>query len=69
MDDLNAQIGEAAGVLFRALEGNTNWSTVTQLRNRTALSNDLLQRALGWLAREGKIQFEVSGKVVKVMLR
>ncbi len=69
MEDLGAQIGEAAGAVWRALEGSTSWTTVTQLRNRTSLSSDMLQRALGWLAREGKIQFEVSGKVVKVMLR
>ncbi len=69
MDDLSAQIGQAAGVLWRALEGSTSWTTATQLRNRMGLSNDMLQRALGWLAREGKIQFEVSGKVVKVMLK
>ncbi len=69
MEDLSAQIGEAAGVLWHALEGSTSWVTATQLRNRTALSNDMLQRALGWLAREGKIQLELSGKVVKVMLK
>lgn len=69
MDDLSAQIGEAAGAVWRALEGSTSWTTVTQLRNQTSLSNDVLQRALGWLARESKIQFEVSGKVIKVMLR
>jgi hypothetical protein len=69
MDDLGAQIGEAAGAVWRALEGSTSWTTATQLRNRTSLSSDMLQRALGWLAREGKIQFEVSGKVIKVMLK
>ena len=69
MDDLSAQIGEAAGAVWRALEGATSWTTATQLRNRTSLSNDMLQRALGWLAREGKILFAVSGKVVKVMLK
>jgi hypothetical protein len=69
MDDLTAKIGDAAGVLWSALEGSTSWMTITQLRNRTALSNDMLQRAVGWLAREGKLAFEVSGKVVKVMLK
>jgi hypothetical protein len=69
MDDLSAQIGVAAGAVWRALEEATSWTTATRLRNRTSLSNDMLQRALGWLAREGKVQFEVSGKVVKVMLK
>jgi len=69
MDDLSAQIGAAAGTVWRALEGSTGWVTVAQLRNQTALPNDMVQRALGWLAREHKVQFEVSGKVVKVMLR
>jgi hypothetical protein len=69
MDDLSAQIGEAAGLVWRALEGSTSWVTVSQLRNRTAISADMIQRALGWLARESKVQFQVSGKIVKVMLR
>ena len=69
MDDLSAQIGEAAGTVWRALEGSTGWVTAAQLRKQTSLSNDAFQRALGWLARESKVQFEVSGKVVKVMLR
>jgi hypothetical protein len=69
MDDISAQIGEAAGTVWRALEGSTSWTTLTQLRNRAALTNDQLQRALGWLAREGKIQFQVAGRVVKVMIR
>ncbi len=69
MDDLGAEIGQAAGEVWRALEGATGWTTATQIRNRTSLSSDMLQRALGWLAREGKVQFEVSGKVVKVMLK
>jgi hypothetical protein len=69
MDDVSAQIGEAAGAVWRALEGGTSWTTLTQLRNRTALTNDMLQRALGWLSREGKLQYQVAGRVVKVMIR
>jgi hypothetical protein len=69
MNDVSAQIGEAAGAVWRALEGGTSWTTLTQLRNRTALTNDMLQRAIGWLAREGKLQFEITGRIVKVMIR
>jgi hypothetical protein len=69
MEDLGAQIGKAAGVLWRALEGSTGWVGLTKLRIQTGLSSDMLQRAIGWLAREGKIQFQVTGKAVKIMLK
>lgn len=68
MDDMISAIGEAAGVVWKTLEQAGNWTTVTQLKKSTTLSADMVQRALGWLAREGNVRFQVSGSTVKVTL-
>lgn len=68
MEDHLQKIGEAAGLVWRALEGKGEGMTPTQLKNKTVLNADLLHQALGWLAREDKIRFLGGGKSVKVAL-
>jgi len=62
-------IGEAAGDLWRTIQEGGKPLTTTQLKNRTELPEHLLFAGLGWLAREGKIDFSGTGKKIEVFLK
>ncbi len=68
MTDLTVVIGETAGKVWRhlAAEGEQPLATL-----HTALgeSSDRVQMAVGWLAREGKIQVRSEGGRVQVALK
>lgn len=51
----NELIGANAGKIWFALENGA--LTVKALKKATKLKNDELNLALGWLAREGKLNF------------
>jgi len=54
------EIGEAAGVIWRFLDKQTEPVTLSTLRRNLPLSYPLLMMGLGWLAREDKINIELS---------
>lgn len=55
---MNAQsIGESAGVVWRLLYGDNRRWEYKEIKEATKLSDRDLNAAIGWLAREGKIQF------------
>ena len=54
---METQIGEAAGKVWHALHANGPM-TRAQLGKVTGLPADLLNQAIGWLAREGKLVLE-----------
>jgi Winged helix-turn-helix domain (DUF2582) len=62
------QIGETAGAVWFYLTeaGETSIATI---KKDLSLSADLLLAAIGWLAREGKLEFALSGKTVKISLK
>ena len=51
------QIGTNAGVVWRLLNDNKPWS-YCQLKKASGLSDRDLNAAIGWLARENKIDFD-----------
>lgn len=51
-------IGENAGKIWRLLNNNCRW-TYEELKEKSGLSDRDLNAAIGWLAREGKIDFEM----------
>ena len=53
---LTAQIGEDAGIVWRALDGK-GYMNLEELQEATNLDSVAICAALGWLAREGKICF------------
>ena len=55
------RIGENAGVVWRMLNGENRKWEYNELKEATGLSANDLCAAIGWLAREGKIQFEERG--------
>lgn len=53
------QIGKDAGVVWQVLDASKNRScTYEELKLRCGLSENALNRALGWLAREDKLEFD-----------
>lgn len=54
---LTAKIGENAGLIWTALQGGA--LTEAALKKATKLKVADLNLGLGWLAREGKISFDV----------
>lgn len=64
----NQQVGEAAGYVWHAL-ATENGQSLLALKDATNGSSDLVLAAVGWLAREGKLEFAANGRSVKVWLR
>lgn len=65
---VTAQIGETAGSVWHKLEQNGRM-TLTQLAKEVAAPRDTVMQAVGWLAREGKIEIEENGRKRLVSLR
>ena len=61
------QIGEAAGAVWKALNKSGPLS-VAKLAEATNVNRDLFMQALGWLAREDKIEIVESkrGRIVSL---
>jgi hypothetical protein len=65
---MEAEIGDAAGTIWQYLDKHGE-TTVSSLRQRVKLSEQIVLMAIGWLAREGKLNFVREGSIVKVDLR
>jgi hypothetical protein len=61
------QIGEAAGLIWRTLAAKGPLS-IAQLVKATGAPRDSVMQAVGWLAREDKLEFE-EGRTLKVGLK
>jgi hypothetical protein len=64
---LQAEIGEAAGVIWRHLEGQ-GALTLAALRRGAELRDPVFLMAVGWLAREGKVRLERAGQSLRIEL-
>ncbi len=65
---METAIGEAAGSSWRYLEQHGE-TTLSELKQGTKLSDQLLLMALGWLARENKLNFVHDRRSLKVSLK
>lgn len=63
---ITSKIGENAGLIWTALQGGA--LTTKALKKATKLKEADLNLALGWLAREGKIAFEVTDEATTIAL-
>lgn len=62
MQEQYTQIGETAGKIYRALEQN-GASSITKIQKEITGSDvALFHQSVGWLAREGKVEFQKNGK-------
>lgn len=65
---MQKQIGDAAGIIWKYLDQHTE-STLSDLRQATKLSEQLMLMGLGWLAREEKLGLVQEKKGLKVSLK
>lgn len=61
-DDELDRIGSAAGVVWQTLNSSGEL-TMPKLIRVSGLSRDLVLSGMGWLAREGKLQFQQRGRI------
>ena len=62
------QIGEVAGDVWHALDKGGPM-TLTRLSKTVGAQRDTVMQAVGWLAREGKIEIEEAGRKRTIRLR
>ena len=62
------QVGETAGQVWKLLASEGPQSAA-QLKKKLKSDGELLSMALGWLAREDKIQFLGSSKSPRIALK
>jgi len=66
--EINGQVGETAGKIWHLL--NTDGPhTIPQLKKKLNGSGEIVSFALGWLAREDKVDIKQEKKVVTVALK
>jgi winged helix-turn-helix protein DUF2582 len=65
---MNGQVGETAGKVWHALS-SAGPQTLAQLKKKVNGSSELLSFALGWLAREDKIEIIPDKKNFRVQLK
>ena len=58
---MSDEIGKAAGTIWKYLEKNGEVSTY-KLIKETKIKQRLADRAIGWLAREGKVKLSQESK-------
>jgi hypothetical protein len=64
----NEDVGLVAGDVWQLLDKDGP-QTVAAIKKAIGVPNDLVLAAIGWLAREDKLDFSNSGRVVKISLR
>ncbi len=65
---MEAKIGHAAGISWQYLEQH-GVTTLSKLKQGTKLSDQLLLMALGWLARENKLNLVQQKRSLKISLK
>ncbi len=66
--EIKGQVGETAGRIWQTLNDGGP-QTVAQLKKKLNGSGDLVLFALGWLAREDKVDISQEKKNIKVTLK
>jgi len=61
-------IGAAAGKIWEYLDEN-GATSVSKVTKETEISRNDVQRAIGWLAKEGKLNFVMEGRTELLSLK
>jgi len=61
-------IGAAAGAIWEYLDEN-GATSVSKVTKETGISKNEVQRAIGWLAKEGKLNFEMDKRTELLSLK
>ncbi|MBN1153557.1 winged helix-turn-helix domain-containing protein [candidate division KSB1 bacterium] len=62
------EIGELSGIVWRLLKANGEMTTAA-IKKETNQSDFMVGAAVGWLAREDKLNFKKSARIIKVSLK
>jgi hypothetical protein len=65
--DMTDVIGELAGQVWQYLDENGE-ASVNKVMTDTGLGKNEIQRAIGWLAREGKLSIVTKGRTETLLL-
>jgi hypothetical protein len=65
---INEQVGETAGKIWHLLS-NQGPQTTSQLKKKLNGSGEIVGFALGWLAREDKVDITQNKKIVTIALK
>lgn len=65
---MEEKIGQIAGQIWNLLN-EEGAKTLTQLKKEIAVADDQINQGIGWLAREGKLDFEKKKNSVKFKLK
>jgi hypothetical protein len=68
MSELKQAVGETAGKLWQTLSANGP-QTLAQLKKKVDGSSELVNFALGWLAREDKVEIVQEKKTYRAQLK
>ena len=68
MEQIEKEIGEAAGKIWEVLNGNEAMSK-SKLAEATGLPTAVVNLGIGWLAREGKVTREKRKRVEVIGLK
>jgi len=66
--NMHESIIESAGKIYNFLNENGEVS-INKMKKELDLKNNFAELGLGWLAREDKLNYNVSGKTVNISLR
>lgn len=66
--EINGQVGETAGKVWHLIN-DEGPQTFLQLKKKLNGSGEILSFALGWLAREDKVDITQEKRVIKVALK
>lgn len=62
------RVGLTAGEIWRYLDQNGPTSVAILIKELSE-EEKIIQRSIGWLAQEGKLRFEVAGRIETVILK
>jgi len=65
---MSDNIGAAAGLIWEYLDKN-GATSVSKVTKETGVSKNDAQRAIGWLAKEGKLNFEMDKRTELLSLK
>lgn len=65
---MSDSIGTAAGIVWKYLDTH-GAASVTKLTKETVLDAKVVQRAIGWLASENKLNIEMKGRTETISLK
>jgi hypothetical protein len=65
---MQEKVGSAAGQIWKMLSAAKGPVNITDIPKRTKLSSQIAFQGLGWLAREGKLEYQQKGRSIYVCL-